>query len=74
MRVPLRAGDTLLAFTDGLIERRDEDIDAGLHRVHTALPSLVRAGLSESLRDLVGALREPSQDDDVAALMVRRTV
>ena len=74
VRVPLRAGDTLLAFTDGLIERRDEDIDAGLHRVHTALPSLVRASLSESLRDLVGALREPSQDDDVAALMVRRTV
>ena len=25
--VPFRAGDTVLAFTDGLIERRDEDID-----------------------------------------------
>ncbi len=72
--MPLRAGDTLLAFTDGLIERRDEDIDDGLRRVHDALPSLVRADLPASLRDLVGTMREPSHDDDVAALMVRRTL
>jgi serine phosphatase RsbU (regulator of sigma subunit) len=71
--VPLRAGDTLLAFSDGLIERRDEDIDRGLQRVHDGLSRLVGADLSASLTDLVRTLREPSQDDDVAALMVRRT-
>ena len=49
VRVPLRAGDTLLAFTDGLIERRDEDIDHGLQRVHDALSHLARADLSASL-------------------------
>lgn len=73
VRVPLRAGDTLLAFSDGLIERRDEDIDRGLQRVHDGLSRLVGADLSASLTDLVRTLREPSQDDDVAALMVRRT-
>ncbi len=31
--VPFRAGDTLLAFTDGLIERRSEDIDLGQDRL-----------------------------------------
>ena len=31
--VPFCAGDTLLAFTDGLIERRSEDIDAGQQRL-----------------------------------------
>ena len=30
---PFGVGDTLLAFTDGLIERRDEDIDTGLERL-----------------------------------------
>jgi serine phosphatase RsbU (regulator of sigma subunit) len=73
VRVPLRAGDTLLAFSDGLIESRDEDIDRGLRRVHDAVSRLVGADLSQSLTEVVRTLREPSQDDDVAALMVRRT-
>ncbi|GAA2145125.1 PP2C family protein-serine/threonine phosphatase [Glycomyces algeriensis] len=30
---PYAAGDTLVLYTDGLIERRDEDIDAGLNRL-----------------------------------------
>jgi GAF domain-containing protein len=72
IRLPFGAGDTLLAFTDGLIERRDEDIDRGLDRVHHALPVLARSDLSAALTDLVHLLREPSQDDDVAALVVRR--
>jgi hypothetical protein len=72
-RVPFRAGDTLLTFTDGLIERRDEDIDQGMKRVHDAMPDLVGRELAEGLADLVDRLREPSHDDDVAVLAVRRT-
>jgi GAF domain-containing protein len=72
-RVPFRAGDTLLTFTDGLIERRDEDIDQGMKRVHDAMPALVGNALAHGLADLVLRLREPSDDDDVAALAVRRT-
>jgi hypothetical protein len=65
-------GDTLLAFTDGLIERRDEDIDQGMKKVHDAMPALVDRLLAPGLADLVDGLREPSDDDDVAALAVRR--
>lgn len=71
-RVPFLVGDTLLAFTDGLIERRDEDIDAGMRRVHDALPDLVEPTLVAGLDDLVARLRVPGHDDDVAALAVRR--
>jgi serine phosphatase RsbU (regulator of sigma subunit) len=71
-RLPFRVGDTLLAFTDGLIERRDEDIDQGMKRVHDAMPAFVGRSLAIGLADLVDGLREPSDDDDVAALAVRR--
>jgi serine phosphatase RsbU (regulator of sigma subunit) len=42
--VPYAPGDTLVLYTDGLVERRDEDIDTGLARLtdslarHTRLP------------------------------------
>lgn len=72
-RLGFHAGDTLLAFTDGLIERRDEDIDTGMRRVHDALPDLVDPTLVAGLDDLVARLRVPGHDDDVAALAVRRT-
>ena len=71
--VPFRPGDLVLAFTDGLIERRDEDITQGQQRVLTALPQLVADGLSSSLDEMVDRLRDPSRDDDVAALAARRT-
>ena len=59
-------------FTDGLIERRDEDISQGQQRVVDALPGLVGRDLSSTLADMVGRLRDPSRDDDVAALAARR--
>ena len=31
--VPLREGQTVLFFTDGLVERRDEDLDVGRARL-----------------------------------------
>lgn len=70
--VPFRSGDLLMMFTDGLIERRDEDISQGQQRVVDALPGLVGRDLSSTLADLVGRLRDPSRDDDVAALAARR--
>ena len=71
--VPMYAGDTVLVFTDGLIERRDEDIDIGQKRVLHALPVLDAADLDAALARLVVSLREPSLDDDVAAVAARRT-
>jgi serine phosphatase RsbU (regulator of sigma subunit) len=72
--VTIRAheGATLLAFTDGLVERRGQSIDVGLERLeHTARRA------PGSLDDLLtGVLRELGDgvgDDDTAVLGVRWT-
>jgi serine phosphatase RsbU (regulator of sigma subunit) len=70
--VSVRPGTTLLAFTDGLIERRDETIDQGLARLqrvavgnHIALTGL--------LDRVVKDLHNPPAQDDTAILGVRWT-
>jgi PAS domain S-box-containing protein len=71
--VAMRPGDTLLAFSDGLIERRTEDIDIGQQRLRTALPLLAGPDLGRRLGDIVEQVRDHSRDDDIAALAVRRS-
>ncbi|WP_344774698.1 SpoIIE family protein phosphatase [Nocardioides panacisoli] len=71
--VPLTSGCTLLAFTDGLVERRDEAIDAGLQRIRDRLPALGGELSAERLAALVDEVRDDRRDDDVAALAVRWT-
>lgn len=65
----LLAGETLLLYTDGLIERRDETITDGLSRLTQAFGALARShplsAIPEQLAtDLVG----DRADDDVALL------
>ncbi len=71
--VHLGAADTVLAFTDGLIERRDEDITTGQERLLQTLPTLAGPDLEQGLASAVKLLRDPSRDDDVAVLAARRT-
>jgi serine phosphatase RsbU (regulator of sigma subunit) len=71
--VDLSVGDLLVAYTDGLIERRDEAIDAGGLRLLDALGELPDAPLGEQLEKLVAEVRDHTRNDDVAALAVRRT-
>ena len=54
------SGDTLLAFTDGLVERRDEDIDTGVDRLRHRRAD---DGRSETLREGVERLVEAVRDD-----------
>jgi PAS domain S-box-containing protein len=68
----LHPGDLLLAFTDGLIERRDEDIDVGQARLLAALPALGGETLQERLAAMIDGVRDHTRTDDVAALAVRR--
>jgi GAF domain-containing protein len=68
----LAPGDLLLAFTDGLIERREEDIDVGQRRLLSALPALAGDALGERLAAMVDGVRDHTRSDDVAALAVRR--
>ncbi|GAA1244304.1 SpoIIE family protein phosphatase [Oryzihumus leptocrescens] len=71
LRVPFRAGATLLAFTDGLVERRGEDIDAGLERLARRAGTLSGPDLSELLSGLVARMTDTEREDDVAAIAVR---
>lgn len=73
LRVPFRVGDTVLAFTDGLIERRGEDIDEGQARILRELGLLAQPGLEAGLDEIVTRLHDTLRDDDIAALAARRT-
>jgi anti-sigma regulatory factor (Ser/Thr protein kinase) len=66
-RADFRAGDTLVLFTDGLVERRGESLDVGL----AALQDRAAAGgpVDALLDRLTGLL--DGHDDDVAVLAVR---
>jgi serine phosphatase RsbU (regulator of sigma subunit)/CheY-like chemotaxis protein/anti-sigma regulatory factor (Ser/Thr protein kinase) len=68
---PIAAGDTLLLFTDGLVERRREPIDVGLERLRGALSD--GPGGVEELCDhvLERTLGDHPAQDDVAVLAVR---
>jgi serine phosphatase RsbU (regulator of sigma subunit) len=61
---------TLLAFTDGLVERRGESIDAGLERLERAATSQP-ADLDDLLDHLVTELRADGGDDDTAIAGLR---
>jgi serine phosphatase RsbU (regulator of sigma subunit) len=66
--VPFPAQATLLAFTDGLIERRGEALDAGLARlVESAQPDLPLEALLDAILHEVA----PEGRDDIALLGIR---
>jgi serine phosphatase RsbU (regulator of sigma subunit) len=63
-------GATLLAFTDGLVERRGESIDAGLGRLRQYATSN-NATLDDLLTRVVSSLRHDGSDDDTAIAGIR---
>ncbi|MFI0939504.1 SpoIIE family protein phosphatase [Streptomyces sp. NPDC021020] len=70
--VEYRRGDLLVMYTDGLIERRDEDIDVGLDRLVSAVREL-RSLTPEELADgLLTAMARPDGSEDDVSLMVVR--
>ncbi|GAA1015974.1 hypothetical protein STXM2123_5658 [Streptomyces sp. F-3] len=66
---PLPPGSTLLLYTDGLIERRDRDIDVGLRDLADHVAGLATAPLEQLCDALLG--RPDAYDDDVALLALR---
>ncbi|WP_406136645.1 SpoIIE family protein phosphatase [Streptomyces sp. NBC_01089] len=70
----LAAGTSLVLYTDGLVEERGRDIDAGLEMLRTTLEE--QAGLDtepqEMCRSVFDALA-PSHREDDAALLIART-
>jgi serine phosphatase RsbU (regulator of sigma subunit) len=58
----------LLAFTDGLVERRGESLDAGFSRLRAEALSSRGRGLDEVVEHVIRRLAEDAHDDDTAIL------
>ena len=70
----LRPGDTFVAFTDGLVERRDESIDTGLARLADTASRLPEgSGVEETLDALISGTCSDRADDDMTVLALRWT-
>ena len=63
-------GSTLLAFTDGLIERRGEDIDRGFQRLADAAADTATT-LDGVMTRLLTTVAEDTAGDDIAILAFR---
>ena len=70
--VVLEPGSTVLLYTDGLVERRDQVFDEGIEQLQRALAGL-RQRPVEDLSDalLAGMLPAERAEDDVALVAVR---
>lgn len=68
----VRAGDTLVLYTDGLVERREEPLDHGIARLGAALVHHRDLG-AEELADLLLDELPPGGElrDDIALVVVR---
>jgi PAS domain S-box-containing protein len=69
---PFDEGATLVLYTDGLIERRTEDIDTGLARLADALTRHRRADPEDLADALLAELLPPTGNADDTALVVIR--
>ncbi|WP_319462141.1 SpoIIE family protein phosphatase [Micromonospora sp. RTP1Z1] len=67
--LPLASGDTLLLYTDGLIERRDRSIDEGLAELVDRLAGTATLPLGDLCDRLLAAAHR--REDDVALLALR---
>ena len=64
--VDLAAGTTVLLFTDGLIERRSSDLDAGMAALRDAALELADRPLDELCDEIIERLVSGRPEDDVA--------
>ena len=71
--VTLDHGAALIAFTDGLVERRTEDIDTGLRRLVAAVEPVAARPLGSLIAEVLETMRNDDSADDVAILALRRT-
>jgi serine phosphatase RsbU (regulator of sigma subunit) len=69
--VTLDRGTTVLLYTDGLVERRDADLDTGLDRLRTHLAELAGLPLQQLCDELINRLVAGKPEDDVALVAVR---
>ena len=71
----LEPGSTLVFYTDGLVERRDRDVEQGIEALEELLRELApaTADLDELCDQLLERMIGEQPEDDVALLVVRWT-
>lgn len=69
-QLDLEVGSILLAFTDGVVERRGEDVSAGMDRVAAVLADADPTDLDALIAAVIATARTDG-DDDMAAIAVR---
>ncbi len=69
----LSPGASVLLYTDGLIERRDENIDEGLRRLCETLAVHQALSPEPLVSAIIDSLLDSGQEDDVALLALRLT-
>ncbi|MZD04819.1 SpoIIE family protein phosphatase, partial [Streptomyces sp. SID5785] len=67
----LPPGSTLLLYTDGLVERRDEDIETSLERLRRHAVRAAGLGLDGFCDALLASVPAVDSDDDVAVVALR---
>lgn len=71
VRATLAPGSTLLLYTDGLVEKRGEPLDAGLERLREVAASAAVEPLDDLCKRVLDGLVQEAPGDDVALLAVR---
>jgi serine phosphatase RsbU (regulator of sigma subunit) len=72
-RVDVPEGAALVAVTDGLVERRGEDIDLGIERLLATVRAADHASASSLLESVIQrAAEDRVHDNDVTVLVLRR--
>ncbi len=73
-RASMRPDDSLLLYSDGLVERRGEGLEVGMERLAGALAAFGDAPAAEVAEGIAPAvLGDVPQRDDIAVLVARRT-
>ncbi|AJF69188.1 PP2C family protein-serine/threonine phosphatase [Streptomyces vietnamensis] len=68
---PLRPGDLLVLYTDGMVERRDEDLAVGIDRLTQAVTSSSTREPQALIDALVADLELAGHGDDACVLAIR---
>jgi serine phosphatase RsbU (regulator of sigma subunit) len=71
-RVAVEPGDTVVLYTDGLVERRGRSIDEGIDRVRLHLATLADADARAVVNTLMSAAPD-EPEDDIAVVAVKFT-
>ena len=69
--VRLAPHSTLILYTDGLVERRDSSLDAGMDLLRAEVAAHKSNSPSALAADLIRGLHDPKHEDDVCLLIAR---